>query len=111
MISPGSSGEVYRRIRLAHHHEDWDWKKQWQSTIQPAYLQIDIERLQEGREHEPLRDALDQLLGFPGLWMDLQLTFFHNLGAPSYMEVSAPFPKQSANYSQDFSRWSHICTR
>lgn len=92
MLTSVPSGEVYRRIRLAHHSRDWDWKTAWEHCVRPAYLKGDIVRLQEGNEHEALRDALDQLLRFPGLWMDLQMPVFHGLSAVNCMEVSSRFP-------------------
>ncbi|GAM43114.1 hypothetical protein TCE0_047f17662 [Talaromyces pinophilus] len=86
MAAPRSSGEAYRQIRLAHHRQDWDWKMEWENAVRPAYLQSDMSRLQTGPEHQPLRDALDQLLCFPGLWMDLHMPLFRGLGALCCME-------------------------
>ncbi|KUL81381.1 hypothetical protein ZTR_10836, partial [Talaromyces verruculosus] len=91
MLTSVPSGEVYRRIRLAHHNRDWDWKTAWEHCVRPAYLKGDIVRLQEGTEHEALRDALDQLLRFPGLWMDLQMPPFHGLSAVNCMESLVAF--------------------
>jgi hypothetical protein len=92
MLTSVPSGEAYRRIRLAHHSQDWDWKTAWEHCIRPAYRKSDMDRLQQGNEHEALRDALDQLFPFPGLWMDLQMLFFHGLGAVNCVEVSSQFP-------------------
>lgn len=66
-----TDGEIYRNIRYYDSQWNTPYKKIWVARLskKKAYYVTQLDR----DEHRPLREALDRLLPFVGLWDDLEL--------------------------------------
>ena len=77
-------GDIFRHLRHYQRTGDASEAGRWLSRLSPS-KQKDLKTLLE--RHRDLREALDSLLPFTGLWGSLQLGTFHRLLTLSCEEV------------------------
>ena len=84
-------GHIYRNLRYYQHRGAEKEANRWFARFTDS-MQRDIARFQKKRQYRALRDAVDALLPFPGLWPRLQAGILRRIFTLRAFEVRLYYP-------------------